>query len=99
MVLDLREVTTPANSGRATGVFTVRGWVTSVGLGPLGVGSAAPHAVASSIAGNHLVIGRVECVMGKLRVDRVLGGLDQAGVEAAGGDELIVVALLDDAAL
>src|SRR6185503_21221646 len=92
MTLDLREVTTPGNSGRAGGALATRGWVTSVKLRSVGMGSAGPHAVTSRRAGRNRI-------MGELRVDRVLGGLHEARVQAARGEEVVVVALLDDAAL
>src|SRR5262245_60534811 len=67
ITLDLREVTTAVNSGAAGGALAERACVASVGLGSLGMGSAAPHAVARTTGRN-----RVTDVMGELRGDRVL---------------------------
>src|SRR5512147_2468322 len=95
ITLDLREVTTPVNSTGGAGGLTARAWVTSVGSGSVGTGSGAPHAVMSARAGRHCI--RVG--MGELRGDRVLRRLEEPRVEAVAGEELLVVALLDDPAL
>src|SRR5437868_6156921 len=98
ITLDRREVTTAVNSTGAGAVLTTRAWVASVGLGSVGNGAGAPHAAIASSAAerDRINAGRA---MGELRGVRVLRRGDQACVQAACGEELLVIALLDDLAL
>src|SRR5215468_8632266 len=94
-MLDRCEVTTPTNSTAGGAALTVRAEVASVGLGSVGMGACVPHAATSSAADRD----RIGCAMEQLRGDGVLRRGDQARVQAARREELLVIALLDDPAL
>src|SRR5688572_12122008 len=84
-----RDVTTPGKSGRSTGAAIGAGAIAADGSGTTGGGSGAPH--AATAIGRNRFMSLLQWV--------VLRGFDESGVEAALGEELIVRALLDDAAL
>src|SRR5438094_375066 len=97
ITFDTRDVTTATSSTGLGGSAAAGALVASVGSSSLGVGSWVAHAAArssgSTTSGMGGFIGELRLVGGGLR------GLEQAGVQPTGGDELVMVALFDDAAL
>src|ERR1700709_1467161 len=92
ITLDLSDVTTAVNSTGGGAGLTARAWLATVGLGSVGVGAGGAHAATRRLTVRNRI-------MGGLRGDGVLRRLDEPRVQATRGEELVVVALLDDPAL